>query len=164
MRARGWALALGVAYLAGSGDGEPLVMLGRSTIAEVLGALKALGVRLVLDDFGTGYSSLSYLPQLPFDALKIDRSFLDGLGTEPHDTAITEAIVAMSRALSLSVVAEGVEQEGQVAELMRLGCLLAQGFHFSRPVPASEVTDMLRDGHDAAIVRSTVFRTGISGR
>jgi diguanylate cyclase (GGDEF)-like protein len=115
-------------------------------IAEVLAALKALGVRLVLDDFGTGYSSLSYLPQLPFDSLKIDRSFVDGLGTEAHDTAITEAIVAMSRALSLSVTAEGVEQERQAKELQRLGCQLAQGFYFSRPVPATEITAMLRDG------------------
>jgi EAL domain-containing protein (putative c-di-GMP-specific phosphodiesterase class I) len=89
---------------------------------------------------------LSYLPQLPFDSLKIDRSFVDGLGTEAHDTAITEAIVAMSRALSLSVTAEGVEQERQAKELQRLGCQLAQGFYFSRPVPATEITAMLRDG------------------
>ena len=103
----------------------------------MLAALKALGVRLVLDDFGTGYSSLSYLTRLPLDALKVDRSFVDGLGTEPRDTAITEAIIAMSRALSLDVVAEGVETADQVRELSRLGCGLAQGFHFSRAVPAA---------------------------
>jgi Amt family ammonium transporter len=125
---------------------ETAMLREPEAIAEVLRRLKALGVRLVLDDFGTGYSSLSYLPQLPFDALKVDRSFVDGLGTEAHDTAITEAIVAMSRALSLDVVAEGVENEHQAEELLRLDCLLAQGFHFSRAVPASEVSAMLRDG------------------
>ena len=78
-------------------------------LGEVLQRLKALGVRLVLDDFGTGYSSLSYLTRLPLDVLKVDRSFVDGLGSESRDTAITETIIAMSRALSLDVVAEGVE-------------------------------------------------------
>jgi len=111
-----------------------------------LKALKATGVRLVLDDFGTGYSSLAYLTHLPLDALKVDRSFVDGLGTEAHDTAITEAIIAMSHALSLEVVGEGVETTLQIAELRRLGCDLAQGYHFSRPVPAQEITRMLQHG------------------
>ncbi|MGH2915516.1 MAG: putative bifunctional diguanylate cyclase/phosphodiesterase [Solirubrobacteraceae bacterium] len=111
-----------------------------------LDALKGLGVRLVLDDFGTGYSSLSYLSRLPFDALKIDRSFVDGLGTEPRDTAIAEAIVAMARALSLNVVGEGAETEGQVAELRRLGCDLIQGYHFSPPVAPVELERMLSEG------------------
>jgi diguanylate cyclase (GGDEF)-like protein/PAS domain S-box-containing protein len=113
---------------------------------DVLRALKGIGVRLVLDDFGTGYSSLSYLTRLPLDALKVDRSFVDGLGSEPRDTAITEAIVAMSHALSLEVVGEGAETALQIAELTRLGCDLVQGFHFSRPVPAVEITRMLEDG------------------
>ena len=103
-------------------------------------------MRLVLDDFGTGYSSLSYLTRLPLDVLKVDRSFVDGLGTEPRDTAITETIIAMSRALSLDVVAEGVETSDQVRELSRLGCTLAQGFHFSRAVPAHEITHALEHG------------------
>jgi EAL domain-containing protein (putative c-di-GMP-specific phosphodiesterase class I) len=115
-------------------------------LADALAALKAIGVRLVLDDFGTGYSSLSYLTRLPLDALKVDRSFVDGLGTEPRDTAITEAIVAMSRALSLEVVGEGAETELQISELSRLGCDLAQGYYFMRPVPAAEITRMLRHG------------------
>jgi EAL domain-containing protein (putative c-di-GMP-specific phosphodiesterase class I) len=115
-------------------------------LTEMLQALKALGVRLVLDDFGTGYSSLSYLTRLPLDVLKVDRSFVDGLGHEPRDTAITETIIAMSRALSLDVVAEGVETSEQVAELSRLGCTLAQGFHFSRAVSALEITDALQNG------------------
>jgi sensor c-di-GMP phosphodiesterase-like protein len=100
----------------------------------------------VLDDFGTGYSSLSYLTRLPLDVLKVDRSFVDGLGREARDTAITETIIAMSRALSLDVVAEGVETSEHVRELSRLGCNLAQGFHFSRAVPAGEITTALRDG------------------
>ena len=100
----------------------------------------------MLDDFGTGYSSLSYLTRLPLDVLKVDRSFVAGLGIEPRDTAITEAIVAMSQALSLRVVGEGVETATQLAELSRLGCDLAQGFYFSRPVPAAEITRMLDEG------------------
>jgi len=125
---------------------ESMLVGDNEELSETLVALKALGVRLVLDDFGTGYSSLSYLTRLPLDALKVDRSFVDGLGTESRDTAVTEAIVAMSRALSLRVVGEGAETEQQVAELARLGCDLVQGFHFSRPVPADEITRMLAEG------------------
>ena len=115
-------------------------------LAQTLRSLKALGVRLVLDDFGTGYSSLSYLTRLPLDVLKVDRSFIGGLGVEPRDTAITEAIVAMSQALSMRVVGEGVETRLQLTELTRLGCDLAQGYYFSRPVPAEEITRMLNGG------------------
>ncbi|HEY2320594.1 MAG TPA: EAL domain-containing protein [Solirubrobacteraceae bacterium] len=125
---------------------ESMLVGDHEELSETLTALKALGVRLVLDDFGTGYSSLSYLTRLPLDALKVDRSFVDGLGTEPRDTAVTEAIVAMSRALSLRVVGEGAETERQVAELARLGCDFVQGFHFSEPVPAEEITRMLAHG------------------
>ncbi len=95
-----------------------------------LQALNEIGVRLVLDDFGTGYSSLAYLNRFPFHALKIDRSFVDALGIEQERTAIVEAIVGMARALSLEVIAEGVESEVQLAELRRLGCDYAQGHLF----------------------------------
>jgi diguanylate cyclase (GGDEF)-like protein/PAS domain S-box-containing protein len=125
---------------------ESMLVGDNEQLSETLVALKALGVRLVLDDFGTGYSSLSYLTRLPLDALKVDRSFVHGLGTESRDTAITEAIVAMSRALSLQVVGEGAETERQVAELARLGCDLVQGFYFSRPVPAAEISRMRTEG------------------
>ena len=125
---------------------ETVMVRDADGLKDVLHALKALGVRLVLDDFGTGYSSLSYLTRLPLDMLKVDRSFVDGLGNEPRDTAITETIIAMSRALSLDVVAEGVETAEQVNELSRLGCTLAQGFHFSRAVPAREITHALEHG------------------
>jgi EAL domain-containing protein (putative c-di-GMP-specific phosphodiesterase class I) len=100
-------------------------------------------VRLVIDDFGTGYSALGYLTRMPLDALKIDRSFVVGLGVAPRDTAIAKAIIGMSRALSLDVVAEGVETPRQVAELRKLGCGFAQGFYYSPPVPAAEITSML---------------------
>jgi diguanylate cyclase (GGDEF)-like protein/PAS domain S-box-containing protein len=125
---------------------ESVMLADADGLTEALAALKAIGVRLVLDDFGTGYSSLSYLTRLPLDVLKVDRSFIDGLGTEPRDTAITEAIVAMSHALSLRVVGEGAETGLQVAELNRLGCDYVQGYHFSRPVPAAAITRMLEEG------------------
>ncbi|MGH2867577.1 MAG: putative bifunctional diguanylate cyclase/phosphodiesterase [Solirubrobacteraceae bacterium] len=127
---------------------ESVMLADAEGLTEALNALKAIGVRLVLDDFGTGYSSLSYLTRLPLDVLKVDRSFIDGLGTEPRDTAITEAIVAMSHALSLRVVGEGAETGLQVAELNRLGCDYVQGYHFSRPVPALAISHMLEHGPD----------------
>ncbi len=123
------------------------VMMGHAAeLTDTLAALKDIGVRLILDDFGTGYSSLAYLSRLPLDVLKVDRSFVDGLGRERSDTAITEAIVAMSHALSLDVVGEGAETEEQIAELARLGCDLVQGFHFSRPVSAPDISAMLLAG------------------
>ena len=102
-------------------------------LLDVLAALKAIGVRLVLDDFGTGCASLGYLTRLPVDALKIARPFVDGVGCSLQGTAITEAIVAISRALGLEVVAEGVQSERQADELRRLGCGFAQGLHFGPP-------------------------------
>ncbi len=124
---------------------ESVMLRDVEAVIEALPELKAIGVRLVLDDFGTGYSSLGYLTQLPLDALKIDRSFVDGLGTEARDSAITEAIVAMAHALSLEVIAEGVETKEQLAELSRLGCDQAQGYYFCRPLPPAEIGVMLRE-------------------
>jgi diguanylate cyclase (GGDEF)-like protein/PAS domain S-box-containing protein len=123
---------------------ESVMLRDVEAFTDALGALKEIGVKLVLDDFGTGYSSLGYLTRLPLDVLKIDRSFVEGLGVDRRDTAIAEAIVAMSRALSLEVVAEGVETEAQLAELDRLGCDLAQGFYFSRPVSPRKIAELLR--------------------
>ena len=97
---------------------ESVLVEESATAKSTLDALTEIGVRLVLDDFGTGYSSLAYLNRFPFDALKIDRSFVDALGVEQERTAIIEAIIGMARALSLDVIAEGVENEAQLSELM----------------------------------------------
>jgi diguanylate cyclase (GGDEF)-like protein/PAS domain S-box-containing protein len=122
---------------------ESLLLDEAEAVIETFRALKSIGVRLVLDDFGTGYSSLSYLSRLPLDALKVDRSFVSALGSDSSGSAITEAIIAMARALSLDVVGEGTETGQQVAELRRLGCDLAQGFLFSPAVAPEEITALL---------------------
>jgi diguanylate cyclase (GGDEF)-like protein/PAS domain S-box-containing protein len=118
-----------------------------------LSALRKLGVSLMLDDFGTGYSSLSYLKRFPVDVLKIDRTFVDGLGSEAEDSAIVKAIVGMARALEVGVVAEGVETEAQVQCLRDLSCERAQGFFFGRPGEAARITPLLRAA-DAALAES----------
>ncbi|MCC5951711.1 MAG: EAL domain-containing protein [Acidimicrobiia bacterium] len=105
----------------------------------VLAELHDLGVQLAIDDFGTGYSSLAQLKRFPVDVLKIDRSFVDGLGFDTEDTAIVEAIVSMSSALGLEVVAEGVELDVQLHELVRLGCHRAQGFGLAMPMAADDL-------------------------
>jgi diguanylate cyclase (GGDEF)-like protein/PAS domain S-box-containing protein len=125
---------------------ESVLVEESASAAATLEALSELGVRLVLDDFGTGYSSLAYLYRFPFDALKIDRSFVEGLGVEQERTAIVEAVIGMARALSLDAIAEGVENEAQLSELRRLGCDYAQGHLFSRPLTPEKVTGLLRDG------------------
>ncbi len=110
-----------------------------------LDALKALGVALVLDDFGTGYSSLAYVQRFPIDVLKVDRSFVTHLEPSSDDEKIVAAIVNMARSLRVEVVAEGVETKAQAATLLALGCRLAQGFYYARPLPAQGV-DVLLDG------------------
>jgi diguanylate cyclase (GGDEF)-like protein/PAS domain S-box-containing protein len=125
---------------------ESVLVEESATATATLEKLSELGVRLVLDDFGTGYSSLAYLNRFPFDALKIDRSFVDGLGIEQERTAIVEAIIGMARALSLDVIAEGVENEVQLAELRRLGCDYAQGHLFHMAMPVADVDRLLRQG------------------
>ena len=125
---------------------ESVLVEESASATTTLEALSELGVRLVLDDFGTGYSSLAYLNRFPFDALKIDRSFVDGLGLEQERTAIVEAVIGMARALSLDAIAEGVESEAQLSELRRLGCDYAQGHLFSRPLTAPKVSALLGAG------------------
>ena len=125
---------------------ESVVLEESERLTRTLSTLRELGVRLVLDDFGTGYSSLGYLTRLPLDALKIDRAFVDGLGRNPQDRGITEAIIAMARALSLTVIGEGAETAVQASELRRLGCDQVQGYYYSRPVGPEAATAMLLGG------------------
>ncbi|HVA05963.1 MAG TPA: diguanylate cyclase [Acidimicrobiales bacterium] len=116
-------------------------------IGKTLQSLNAMGVQLVMDDFGTGYSSLSYLKHFPFGTVKIDQEFVDGLGTDPSDTAIVTAVVAMAAALGLEVTAEGVETQDQLASLQRLDCQRAQGFYLARPMPADAMNQLVVEHH-----------------
>jgi EAL domain-containing protein (putative c-di-GMP-specific phosphodiesterase class I) len=118
------------------------VLMEESSVA-AMSALKALGVRLSIDDFGTGYSSLGYLKRFPVDSVKVDRSFVDGLGIEGEDSAIVAAVVSLGHALGLSVVAEGVETSGQLDALLELGCDRAQGYWFSGPREPTEFVSLL---------------------
>jgi diguanylate cyclase (GGDEF)-like protein/PAS domain S-box-containing protein len=118
------------------------VLMEESSVAAMT-ALKALGVRLSIDDFGTGYSSLGYLKRFPVDSVKVDRSFVDGLGVEGEDSAIVAAVVSLGHALGLSVVAEGVETSGQLHQLLALGCDRAQGYWFSGPREPAEFVALL---------------------
>lgn len=115
---------------------ESVLMLNHEAAADVLTRLRALGVSISIDDFGTGYSSLGYLQKLPIDELKIDRSFVATLGSRERTTPILDAIVGLAHAVGLTVVAEGVETETQAGLLTDMGCDLAQGFHFARPLRA----------------------------
>ena len=115
-------------------------------ILRQLHAIRKLGVRLAIDDFGTGNSAVGYLKQFPIDVLKIDQSFVKGLGNSSEDAAITCATIAMARQLGLRVVAEGVEEQGQMDFLLRYGCSEYQGFLFSPAVPADAFAELLRSG------------------
>jgi len=121
--------------------------LGKDTerIIEVLGELKKLGVRIAIDDFGTGYASLSHLRRLPVDILKVDRSFVSALNDEGKSRELLEAILGVGQALSLAVVAEGIEAQSQMVTLQEMGCEMAQGFLMGKPSPA-EVAESLLSG------------------
>jgi diguanylate cyclase (GGDEF)-like protein/PAS domain S-box-containing protein len=122
------------------------VLMGRDSaqIGAALQALSAAGVRLSLDDFGTGYASLTYLKQFPVDAIKIDRSFVAGLGSDEGDQAIVSAIVGLGRTLGKQVIAEGVESREQAEWLASIGCRLAQGFYFARPLSLAQAMEFGR--------------------
>jgi diguanylate cyclase (GGDEF)-like protein len=110
---------------------------------EALDGLRAMGVRISLDDFGTGYSSFSYLKRLPADAIKIDKSFVRGLGEDVEDTAIVRTTIELAHTFGMEVVAEGVETEEQAALLEEMGCDFAQGFYFAEPLPPEDVPEFL---------------------
>jgi EAL domain-containing protein (putative c-di-GMP-specific phosphodiesterase class I) len=122
---------------------ESVLARRREEMTSILDEVTALGVRLALDDFGTGYSSLSLLQDLPVHTLKIDRSFVQSIDTGPERAAFVRAIVELAEALSLSVVAEGVESAAHVLALRRLGCRLGQGFHFAHPLEPRELEQAL---------------------
>ncbi len=124
---------------------ESVLMENVESSLTALIRLKSLGVKVAIDDFGTGYSSLSYLKRFPVDILKIDRSFVGRLELDSDSAVLVETMIALSHTLGLEVVAEGVENTKQLELLRGLGCELAQGFHFSRPLPASAANDFLRE-------------------
>src|SRR5579872_1393872 len=122
---------------------ESTVMIDPSATAKMLQQIKALGILLAIDDFGTGYSSLSYLHRFPLDTLKIDRSFISGVGEGAEGMEIAQTIMPMAKNLRLDVIAEGVETIEQVALLKKLQCKYAQGYYFSKPLAAAEVAELL---------------------
>lgn len=123
---------------------EGSVMADVDFCAAALLEVRSIGAKVALDDFGTGHSSLSYLKQLPVDMIKVDRSFVAGLGTDPNDSAIVTAIAGMARGLRVTVVAEGVETQDQLYALRRLGCQQAQGYAFCRPVDPAVFAELVR--------------------
>jgi EAL domain-containing protein (putative c-di-GMP-specific phosphodiesterase class I) len=118
-------------------------MQGLERTVMMLTAFKKLGIALAMDDFGTGYSSLSYLKRFPLDALKVDQSFVRNITTDPGDAAITRAVVAMAHSFGMIVIAEGVETTEHLEFLAGLGCENAQGYLFSKPLPATDAGALL---------------------
>jgi diguanylate cyclase (GGDEF)-like protein len=122
---------------------ESILLHDMEAAMQTLHSLKAMGVKLSIDDFGTGYSSLSYLKRLAVDKLKIDQSFVRDLTEDPEDAAIVKAIIQLGHTLQLSIIAEGVETDAQLAFLRNYGCDEVQGYFFSRPVPPEEASGLL---------------------
>ena len=132
---------------------ESVLMEDADLTAEILQRLKQLGVTIAIDDFGTGYSSLAYLKAFPVNKLKIDRSFVRDIVSDPNDAAIVSAIISMARSMGLVTIAEGVETEAQRDFLMAQGCQELQGYLFGRPMNASAVRSFFggQDGTGGAV-------------
>ncbi|MCA1710371.1 MAG: EAL domain-containing protein [Actinobacteria bacterium] len=122
---------------------ETTMMSELDVVESVLGQLRAMGVQLSVDDFGTGYSSLAFLQRVQVNEVKIDRSFVSGLGQSENDRALVRATVQLAHSLGARCIGEGVETAGQLAVLTELGCDSAQGYHLGRPVPAADVRPLL---------------------
>jgi len=133
---------------------ESLLMHSPEEAAAKLRQLKSIGATVAIDDFGTGYSSLSYLTRFPIDCVKIDRSFVQNITTDPNSAAIALAVIGMARRLGLRTVAEGVETEGQLRYLAANDCDEMQGYYFSRPLPPAECALLLGPG--AGLSRSVL--------
>lgn len=129
---------------------EVAIVKGNELDRYSLAGLRGLGVGIEIDDFGTGYSSISYLRRLPVDRVKVDRSLISGLGTDPSQPALVAAVLQLVRACGLEAVWEGVETAEQADILRELGCLSAQGYFFSRPVPADDIPALLADQQESA--------------
>ncbi len=125
---------------------ESVAIADMGSTVNMLHELRDLGVRLALDDFGRGHSTLDYLRCLPVDALKIDRSFVRGLGSDDKDTAIVRAVIGLAKALDLDVTGEGIETAEQLVRLRALGCDLGQGRYFAEPMPAGRLLTLLEAG------------------
>jgi diguanylate cyclase (GGDEF)-like protein len=124
---------------------ESVVMQDAAAAVATLNELKALGIRLAIDDFGTGYSSLAYLKRFPVDVLKVDRSFVEGLGQDAQDSAIVESVLVLAKTLGLGVTAEGIETPRQQLRLEQLGCDVGQGYLFGAPRSAEITEQLLRE-------------------
>ena len=127
---------------------ERLLMANSEQNRHVLEEMREIVFRISVDDFGTGYSSMSYLKSLPLDIIKIDKSFIDDIPDDQNDVEITKAILALSHSLGYTVVAEGVEKPEQLHLLQRLNCEIAQGYLFSKPVPADQLQQLLSHSED----------------
>jgi sensor c-di-GMP phosphodiesterase-like protein len=141
---------------------EAVLVDDSPAMADLLGQIKSLGVRISIDDFGTGYSSLSYLRRLPIDTLKIAKPFVEVVTHGARDEALAQAIVTLARSLQLEVVAEGVELESQLDLLVRMGCELGQGFLVSPPVPAENMPATAAATWGRSDVRLTAFGWSVS--
>ncbi len=130
---------------------ENCAMQNAENSVRMLRELKRLGVRIALDDFGTGYSSLNYLRRFPIDTLKLDRAFVLDVTEDENDAAIATAVISMAHSLGLTVIAEGIEKEDQLAFLRALGCRRGQGFLFGRPMPVEEFRECIDNGLPAFI-------------
>lgn len=125
---------------------ESSIMQSEDAVLRSLGTLYKMGIMLAIDDFGTGYSCLSYLKNMPINVLKLDKSFVDGLPDDKSDIGIARAIIAMAHSLDMRVIAEGVEREEQLRFLQQENCDVIQGYLFSRPIPATDIPELLNSG------------------
>jgi diguanylate cyclase (GGDEF)-like protein len=136
---------------------ETALMHDTTTTSSRLRELRALGARIALDDFGTGYSSLSHLRNFPIDVLKVDKSFVDDIGSGSEKANLARGIIELGRTMNLDIVAEGIEDPRQVVELVRLHCAMGQGYHFARPLPAAELSRYLLAQRKVRAVKPTVL-------